>query len=463
MKRICTLFFLLLIASSGLFSQNVAPMTLQDCIKIALENNSTLRMAEQRLESAGADVTTATSEVLPRVNTSFSSGMRYSGASVYKSVVLKLDPVTQQPVVDPSTGSPIYEQITINQKSSEFKSHSINASLYQSLFDLGSIYGIKAAKVNKQATEHSVKNTRLSVILSVQEAYYELLKAIRLNEVYQEAVKQAEEEVSRAQARVDIGISSQAEVLQARVNLGSQRTSLLNQENIVEMAKANLNNAMARDTNLPVEVNEDKTEPIFPNITFEDAARTSIQNNQTLKALDLDVKTSYYNIKAAQTRYLPTIGGSVSYNRNNDDITRVYSSNLDQDFSASIGASLSLNVFNGFADKAGVQKATINNRIAQETFNEQKRTVLASVKQYFLQMEAYKDIIDINKQNIEAAQENLRLQLEKRRVGSGTELEVTQAQTELTRAKANHVSAEYNAKIAKAQLESVMGVEPDIK
>jgi len=463
MKRMCTLFIILLISSSGLWSQTDTPLTLQDCIKIALENNSTLRIAEQRLASAETDVTTATADILPRLNTSFSSGMRYSGASVYKSVVLKLDPISQQPVVDPATGSPIYEQITINQKSSQSKSHSASASLSQNLFDLGSIYGIKAANVNKLSSQYTVKNTRLSVILSVKEAYYELLKAIRLNEVYQEAVKQAEEEVSRAQARVDIGISSQAEVLQARVNLGSQRTALINQENTVEMTKANLNNAMARDASLPVEINEDKTEPIFPNITFADAARTSLENNQALKALNLDVKTSYYNIKAAQTRYLPTIGGYVSYNRNNDDIGRVYSSDLDQDFSASIGASMSLNVFNGFADKAGVQKATINNRIAQENYDEQKRNMLANVKQYFLQLEAYKDIIDINKQNIAAAEENLRLQLEKRRVGSGTELEVTQAQTELTRAKSNHVSAEYNAKIAKAQLEQVMGVEPDNK
>ena len=78
-------------------------------------------------------------------------------------------------------------------------------------------------------------------------------------------------------------------------------------------------------------------------------------------------------------------------------------------------------------------------------------------KQYFLQLEAYKDFIEINQQNIEAARENLRLQQEKRRVGSGTELEVTQAQVELTRAQANLVNAEYEAKIARARLETAMG------
>ena len=92
-----------------------------------------------------------------------------------------------------------------------------------------------------------------------------------------------------------------------------------------------------------------------------------------------------------------------------------------------------------------------------ENLAERKRTVTAEVKQYFLQLNAYKEILDINRQNIEASKENLRLQLEKRRVGSGTELEVTQAQVELTRALSTLVQAEYDAKISKAQLEAVMG------
>jgi len=131
---------------------------------------------------------------------------------------------------------------------------------------------------------------------------------------------------------------------------------------------------------------------------------------------------------------------------------------LDKDFSATIGVGLDLNIFNGFADKAAVQRNTISYNIAIENYAETKRLLLSGVKQYYLQLEAYKDIIEINKQNIDAYQENLRLQQEKRRVGSGTELEVSQAQYELTQARSNLIQAEFNAKIAKAQLEAVLGI-----
>jgi outer membrane protein len=451
MKRITFVFVIVFLFTTALFSQTALPMSLQDCIKVALENNSRLRISEQRLQSAGADVTTAYAGLMPRINSAFSTGRYIQGARVMK---------TDVPIgVDLVTGRAIYEQQEIVQKRSERNAHSASVSLSQDIFDFGqTIYSIKQSKVMEQVAEHTVKSTQQSVILSVKEAYYELLKAYRLKEVYAEAVKQSEEELSRAQSRMDIGVSSRAEVFQAKVSLGSQQTNIINQENIVEMAKANLNNAMARDAYAPLEISEDKSEPIFPTISMQDAAAASVQNNEELKAMSLDVKSSYYGVKVAQSRYMPSLGGSISYNRNNDDITRVYSTELDRDFSASLGVRLDLNIFNGFSDKAGVQRATINNQIAQENYNDRKRTVEASVKQYFLQLEAYKDIIEINQQNIEAAQENLRLQLEKRRVGSGTELEVTQAQVELTRAQSNFVRAEYDAKIARAQLEMVMGV-----
>ena len=201
-----------------------------------------------------------------------------------------------------------------------------------------------------------------------------------------------------------------------------------------------------------------EAETVFPGYNFDQAVEMALQNNEELKSMDQEVRANQYNIRFAKSAYMPRIGGSVSYSRNNDDINRVYTSELDKDFSVSIGASLNLNIFNGFADKAAVQRNTINYNIAIENFEEAKRQLLSNVKQYFLQLQAYKDIIEINKQNIEAYQENLRLQMEKRRVGSGTELEVSQAQYELTQAKSNLVQAEYNAKVARAQLEAVLGI-----
>ncbi|HNW58355.1 MAG TPA: TolC family protein [bacterium] len=453
MNKFTILMVTLLLGIGGALAQESASadLSLQECIAIALENNSTLRVAQKNLDIAGANVTTATAAWLPQISSSFSTGKYIQGARVDKTDVPS--------GIDPETGRVIYKQQSIYQAQTERNSHSARVSLSQNLFDFGqTLNSIKAAKADKQASAQHVENTRQSVIFNVKSAYYELLKAIHLEQVYQDAAKLAEDEVNRAQTMMDIGISSQSEVFQAKVTLGSARTTLITQQNAIEAAKANLNNALGRNPSTLVGVREDKSQPIFPTISFDEAAQTAIKNNAALKVYEFQTKASLFSLRMAQMRYMPSIGGSVSYARSNEDIGRVFSSKLDEDFSATLGLGVDLNIFNGLSDKANVQRAKLNHQIDQENLAEQKRLLTAQVQQYFLQLEAYKDFIEINQQNIEAARENLRLQQEKRRVGSGTELEVTQAQVELTRSLANLVNAEYEAKIARAQLETAMGI-----
>ncbi len=445
-------FWVILVIFSGnlLWAQDEPALTLQDCIEIALKNNSQLRNAERRVEMAGTSVTTAMANLLPHINASLGSYKYVQGARVLKQDV----PIG----FDPITGRVLYQQREIFQDRTERNSHSARVSLSQNVYDFGqTINAVKQVKASESAEQHSLISTKQTVILNVKKAYYELLKAYRLQEVYQEAVSLAQEQVNRAQAMFDIGLASQAEVFQAKVTLGSNQMNLITQQNLVEMAHANLNNALGRNPSTPFKLIEDKTEPIFPDYQFEDAVNTAISSNQDIKTLELQAKAYMYSIRAAKARYMPSIGASVSYSRNNDDYTRVYSSELNRDFSATLGIGLDLNIFNGFSDQAAVQRESLNYQTAMENLAERKRTVTAEVKQYFLQFNAYKEILDINRQNIEAAKENLRLQLEKRRVGSGTELDVAQAQVELTRAQSNLVQAEYDAKISKAQLEAVMG------
>jgi outer membrane protein len=459
MNKQAILFVLLLSCTSLLVAQEEPALTLQDCIQIALKNNSQLRNAQRNVEVSGTYVTAAYANLLPRISSSFGTGKYIEGASISQQVTVKTDPVTNLPLVDPITGSLIYEQRSVQQDRTERNYYSARVSLSQNVFDFGqSINGIKQIKALEASQEFTLTNTRQAVILNVKQAYYELLKSYRLQEVYQEAVQVSQDQVNRAQAMYDIGLATQAEIYQAKVNMGTNQTNLITQKNLVEINKANLNNALGRNPGIPVKVIEDKSEPIFPEYQFEQALNTAISNNQEIKSLELQAKAALYSARAARGKYLPTIAASVSYSRDNNEYNRVFSSNLDRDFSASLGISLDLNIFNGFSDRAAAQREELNYQVAQEDLAERKRTVTAEVQQYFLQLNAYKEIIDINRINLDAAKENLRLQLEKRRVESGTELEVAQAQVELTRAQSTLVQAEYEAKIAKASLEKVMGV-----
>ena len=71
---------------------------------------------------------------------------------------------------------------------------------------------------------------------------------------------------------------------------------------------------------------------------------------------------------------------------------------------------------------------------------------------------SYLEIIELNKGNLEASQEEYRLAEERYRIGSGTSLEVREAQVNLSRAEETLVAAYYNARMTQADLERALGI-----
>jgi outer membrane protein TolC len=122
------------------------------------------------------------------------------------------------------------------------------------------------------------------------------------------------------------------------------------------------------------------------------------------------------------------------------------------------GVSVSFNIFNGFSDFVSVQKAKIAEKSAKENFEAYKRSLASEIEQYYADYKSYLDIIEINKQNLEAAKEGMRLAEERYQIGAGTALEVREAQVNLTRAEQVLIAAQYSARIVLAQLDNGLGL-----
>ncbi len=432
-------------------AQETEQLTIDQCINIALENNYQLRVADFNVELAQKDIVTARSAWLPHLNSSFQFGKYIQGKRLVKQDV----PVD----FDPVTGDVLYQERNVFYDQTERNTYSASLSLNQHIYDFGRTgNNIRFYKAYQQFYEHSLFNQRHLVIANVSDKYYQLLKSKKLFEVYEEAVHHAEENLDYNETMLDVGLKSQAEIYQARVNLGTQRTQLINQENNIELAKAALNNAMGRSPETPVEIAEDLPGPIYPDYDFSKAVEIALEKNERLKAVEQELRASEYAIRAAKARYAPRINASVSYNRNNDDLNRVYSTTLDEDYTATLGAGIDFNIFNGLADKAEIERQKLQYELTLEKLKEEKRILLTDIREYFLLLQSFQNIININRENIDAYQENLRLQQEKRRVGSGTELEVMQAQLDVVQAQETLVRAEYDAKIARAYLEAALGI-----
>ena len=437
------------ITHSSAFSQESKKLSLKDCIETALEKNSQLKNAERDIKLANTDITTTRSALLPNINAYFSSGRYIQGERRRK---------TDVPVgVDPETGDILYEQKDIIQAKIERNSHYASLQLNQRLWDWGrSWYRLAQTKLLRKSREFTLSERTNFVIYNVQEKYFELLKAIKLGKVYEEAVKRSEEQLNRIQSMYDIGSVALADVYKARVALGNDKINLINQKNTINISKANLTTAMGIDPGTPIDIEEMEAEDLSIPYTFNSALETSLEQNPDLKNFELNVKNYQYEKRIAKLAYLPELSGSIRYSRDNEYFNRVYDKNLDENYTVSLGLQVDLNIFNGFADKAEVSRQSINYAKAREDLIEKKRLLKADVTQAFNVLKANKEIVEINATNLQSSQEDVRLAEERYKIGAGTLLEVIDAQLALTQAKSTLVSAKYNYQIASTYLKYIM-------
>ena len=429
--------------------QNGQVLTLDQCIKLALESNSALRNAERRYQLAGTAVMSSRAGLLPRINVSLSSGRIRQGDRTLE---------TDVPVGINPDSSVAYARREITQSGFSSSSNSAQLSVSQTLFDFGaSINRLRQSNASEEASRFSFESTRQSTILLVKDLYFGNLRDQDLLGVYQEAAKSAEEQLKRTESMYEIGSVAQGDVFRARTQLGNDRINLINQQNIVRNSRALLNVALGRPADAALAIADIEEVSEFKTYQMNEVLQMAEEQNPELQAAEQTKRSAKIGINVARTAYLPSFSISGFYSRSNNEFDKVYS-DFNQNWFGSASLSMTLNVFNGFADQANLESGSLNYRIAEEDATDLRRNIRLRVEQALLSLQAWKEITAINGDNLVSAQEDLRLAQERYRVGAGTLLDIITAQVNVTRAKATLVNAKYESMKAQASLEAAMGV-----
>jgi outer membrane protein TolC len=284
-----------------------------------------------------------------------------------------------------------------------------------------------------------------------------LLKSIKLQEVYEKAVESASEQLKRTESMYEVGAVAQADVFRAKVQLGDQQQLLIQQQNEVRTNQNNLNLTMGWEPNRKVNILEEDFEIEPVNKTLEEIMAVAEQSNPELHALEETVKSDQYGIKMAKGNFLPYISFSAGYQRYSTGFDRLYDP-FDKNFQMSGRLNISWNLFNGFSDYAQVERASINYYIDKERLISRRLSIKSDIEQSYRNMKAYEQIETINEDNLKSAEEDLRLNQERYRIGSGTILEVVTSQVNLIRAQSTLIHTKYNRSIELVNLYSRMGI-----
>ncbi len=439
--------------SAGLFTQGVPAYgqnpgsgpgtgdlyTLDRCIRIAMENNPQIEIARKQVEVRQAAALGSYTGVMPTLNANLVNANRTTSGDtpvIVEGVVLREAPGSTR----------------TNYSNNVF----LRMNLYNGGRNWNTIRRDRQLIDNEKLGQVSTEN---QVTVDVKTSYYSLLRAKRLREVAEENVRLNEEQLRRSQSMYEIGSVARVDVLGARANLGGARINLQNQENAVLRARAELANVMGIPSTAAFQIVdplEGGSLDTTASMALQDALRMADLTNPAIQRDEGGIRSALLQTKMARGGLWPTVSGSVGYSRSGVRVQDVYG-NYDKNWRLSFNLNLSMPILNGTQTYAEISQAQTQQLIAEETLRQTRRTTSLTIRRALLDLDTAREVIALSGDNIAASEESLRLAEERYRVGSGTLLDVFNAQEVLARAKSDLAGAQYDYLIAQATLDGALG------
>jgi outer membrane protein TolC len=160
-----------------------------------------------------------------------------------------------------------------------------------------------------------------------------------------------------------------------------------------------------------------------------------------------------------RSNYLPSLAafGNYQFQAQKNDL-RI--STRDFINSAQVGLALSLNVFNGFRTAARVEQAELDVRKTEEQIALTENALKTAVQSTLTSLRRARERVEAQERTVEQAEKGYRIATTRFKTGSGTQLEVNDAQLALTTAKTNRIQAIYDYLVASADLDQLFGNRP---
>jgi len=195
--------------------------------------------------------------------------------------------------------------------------------------------------------------------------------------------------------------------------------------------------------------------------TLESALAKAYGNNPTLNSVRASVRATDESVAIAKSGYRPQISGTAQVGRTFSDVTRPgQGSNTTTLTPRSVGVQVEQSIFNGFRTQNSVRQAESSVFGARENLNNNEQNILADAATAYMDVLRDTAILDLQRNNVEVIDEQLRQTRDRFNVGEVTRTDVAQAESRLALARANASAAESTLRASIATYRQIIGTEP---
>lgn len=426
-------------------AQQKLELTLDEALSIALSDNPTISVANLEIERYDYVRNQALSSLYPQVD--------LSGQYAYSIR-------TQQ----------MAEGLSFGGKNTFNMAGSVALPLF-----VPSVYRqLKMTRTQMEMAVESARANRIDLIAAVRSAYYSVLLAEQSLTVLEEAALTTDRVVKNTEELYKNGLAAEYDYITAKVQRANLNPQILQLKSGVELAKLQLKMYLSIPED--VEIAVVGTLDNFKNMVLLGADyEMNIENNTTIKTLDLQLELLEHQEKLIQTTRMPTLAafGQISYiGQERVDLsalmgggaaagaaaqTTTEQSKFWWQYPISIGAQINIPIFAGL--KKTNQLREVRNQREQLRLQRSyaEEGIRLQVQQAVNSLLTARETMLANGETVLQAEVAYEISLTRYESGAGTILELNSAQLSLTQAQLSYSQSIHDYLAAYANYEKALG------
>lgn len=406
-------------------------LTVQDAIKIGVENAYSIRIASNEVAIARNNNSYGNAGFFPKVDATASASTKESTEKVTK--------------LDNSTATTTPRTMSING----------SIALSWTIFDgMGMFIAKDKLSLLQLQEETSLRASVESTMAQILSLYNTIVQQNKLISVYEQTMSISQRRMQIAKTGRAVGAISEVALLKAEVDYKTDSSNLVQQKLATENLKAEMNLLIGRAPETKFEVAGQSFEPI--ELSYKELLAKALEQNPALIRARQEQEVNQLNIKEANSRGLPSITLSSSYTYNSNSYKDAASNKL-QSYGPYVGATASIPLFDGFNVRRNVKNARLAASNAEIRAAQAESELRTDLLKAFNLLTTTRTVVAIEQKSMELAQKNVNIAVKAYEEGAISDIEVREAQRSFIDVAFRLLKAQADLKNQEVELKRLSG------
>ena len=442
------LLLLLALFSWGIGGKAQSRMSLQEAVQYGIVHNINVKNSKTDAASAEARIGEVRAIGLPQVNGSVSLldnliiQRAFLPAKFFNPQAADSDP-------------PVAVQFGVKY------SGSASVQLTQILFNAQWLLGLKAAEAYRDLANKSISQSKVNVAENVAKAYYGVLVAEERSKLLDLNITRLDSTLHEMRELNKSGFIEKIDVDRLEVSQNNLKTEKQKVQNLVQLSyyllKFQMGMPLDETLTLTDRITENEVSRIENEVKYAEEANFNYDQRIDYSILKTNLKLAEMDVENNKRGYYPTVAAFLGYgyNTGRNAFGDVFS--MPWFNNSNVGLSINIPIFDGFSKKYKIEQARNTVQKTKQSLNLVEQSIDLQIKSSNVTILNGLETLKTQKRNLELAQEVLRVSKIKYKAGTGSNLEIINAESSLKESQTNYYAALYDLLLAKIDLDKAKG------